>query len=285
MGNNLNRDYCYQVEHSISTSFRGRIWRRFLAAVNMYDLIREGDAIAVCMSGGKDSLLLAKCMQLLNAHTTVPFSLKFIAMDPGYSAENLARLRENAAALGIPLEIFAADIFAAVDQAKKSSCHVCASMRRGYLYKEAQRRGCNKIALGHHMNDVVETVLLGMMYCGEFKAMLPKLHSRNYAGMELIRPLYRVREADIIAWKEKAGISCLDCACRVTSRESGGKRLAVKRLLHSLEDADHPVASNIFSSIQSVNLDTLLEYLPGDGKKKISFAEKYDHIGTNGEEG
>ena len=251
------------IERSIITTYRREIWRRFARAVKEYALVEEGDNIAVCMSGGKDSLLLAKCMQELQAHGDVAFGLKFLVMDPGYAAENRALIESNAAALGIPAHIFGSPIFDTV-QDVKNACYVCARMRRGYLYREAQRLGCNKIALGHHFDDVIETILMGMLYGAQMQSMPPKLYSSRHPGMQLIRPLYSVHEEDVIRWQQHCELRCLHCACRFTEKseeaEDLSKRREVKRLIASLKKTNPNVDINIFRSAYNVHVDTLIEY-------------------------
>ncbi len=249
-----------QISRSIQRDFRKEIWRKFISAVKTYHLIEAGDHIAVCLSGGKDSLLLAVCMRELQKYSEVPFSVSYLTMDPGYSPANREKTRQNAHALYFEPKVFESPIFEALQNVKASPCHVCAAMRRGYLYKEAQNMGCNKIALGHHLDDVVETVLLSLLYGGEYKTMMPRLNSKNYAGMQLIRPLYLVREKDIIAWKDAMGLECLTCACVVTKKEDGGKRKRVKNLIAQLESETHAVIGNIFHSLEHVNLQTVLGY-------------------------
>lgn len=248
------------ASRSIQRDFRKPIWRKFISAVKTYGLIQPGDHVAVCVSGGKDSLALAVCMRELRRFSNVPFQVSYLSMDPGYTPENRARMIENAERLGFSLHVFDSPIFQAVDSVDRGFCHICASMRRGYLYKEAQRLGCNKIALGHHLDDAVETILLSLLYGGEYKTMMPRLKSKNYPGMELIRPLYLVRERDIIAWRDAMGLETLRCACRVTRSEEGGKRKQVKMLLARLEQETPAVFGNIFHSIEHVNLQTVLGY-------------------------
>ena len=207
-----------QVERGITTAYRKTIWRYFVCAVKEYQLIQPGDRVAVCVSGGKDSFLLAKCMQLLHRHSMVPFELHFLSMDPGFSPEKRCTMEETAEALDIPLHFFETDIFESIEAARNSPCHVCASMRRGHLYKQAQLLGCNKIALGHHYDDVIETTMLSLLYGGEFKTMMPKLHSRNFEGMELIRPFYLVREEQVKSFVARYGIPVMTCACQRPSR-------------------------------------------------------------------
>lgn len=248
------------ASRSIQRDFRKPIWRKFLSAVRTYDLIRPGDHVAACISGGKDSLALAVCLRELAKYSNVPFQVSYLSMDPGYTPENRARMIENARQLGFELNLFDSPIFEAVDTVSRGFCHVCASMRRGYLYKEAKKLGCNKIALGHHLDDAVETILLSLLYGGEFKTMMPKLKSKNFEGMELIRPLYLVRERDIIAWRDAMGLETLRCACRVTQSEDGGKRKRVKDMLAAWEKENPAVFGNIFHSIEHVNLQTVLGY-------------------------
>lgn len=245
---------------SVQRDFRKEIWRKFIAAVKNYGLIKPGDHVAVCISGGKDSMLLATCMREMAKYSDVPFQVSYLSMDPGYTKENREKMIRNAEKLGFELNIFDSPIFEALATLNRGYCHVCASMRRGYLYKEAKKLGCNKIALGHHMDDAVETILLSLFYGGEYKTMMPKLKSKNFEGMELIRPLYLVREKDIIAWQEHMGLDTLRCACRVTQSEDGGKRKKVKELLKNLEEETPGLFGNIFHSIEHVNLQTILGY-------------------------
>ncbi|MBR2053698.1 MAG: hypothetical protein IJ968_02250 [Clostridia bacterium] len=245
---------------SVQRDFRKEIWRKFIAAVKNYGLIQPGDHVAVCISGGKDSMLLATCMREMAKYSDVPFQVSYLSMDPGYTKENREKMIRNAEKLGFELNIFDSPIFEALATLNRGYCHVCASMRRGYLYKEAKKLGCNKIALGHHMDDAVETILLSLFYGGEYKTMMPKLKSKNFEGMELIRPLYLVREKDIIAWQEHMGLDALRCACQVTQSEDGGKRKKVKELLKNLEEETPGLFGNIFHSIEHVNLQTILGY-------------------------
>lgn len=248
------------ASRSVQRDFRKEIWRKFIAAVKNYGLIRPGDHVAVCISGGKDSLLLATCMREMAKYSDVPFRVSYLSMDPGYTPENRAKMIENARKLGFELHVFDSPIFEALETLNRGFCHVCASMRRGYLYKEAKRLGCNKIALGHHLDDAVETILLSLFYGGEYKTMMPRLKSKNFEGMELIRPLYLVREKDIIAWQHHMGLDTLRCACKVTQSEDGGKRKKMKDLLAELEIETPGVFGNIFHSIEHVNLQTVLGY-------------------------
>lgn len=248
------------ASRSVQREFRKEIWRKFIAAVKNYHLIEPGDHVAVCISGGKDSLLLATCMREMAKYSDVPFRVSYLSMDPGYTKENREKMIENANKLGFELNVFDSPIFEALETLNRGFCHVCASMRRGYLYKEAKKLGCNKIALGHHMDDAVETILLSLFYGGEYKTMMPRLKSKNFEGMELIRPLYLVRERDIIAWQQFMGLDTLRCACQVTQSEDGGKRKQMKELLARLEAETPGVFGNIFHSIEHVNLQTILGY-------------------------
>ena len=248
------------ASRSVQREFRKEIWRKFIAAVKNYHLIEPGDHVAVCISGGKDSLLLATCMREMAKYSDVPFRVSYLSMDPGYTKENREKMIENANKLGFELNVFDSPIFEALKTLSRGFCHVCASMRRGYLYKEAKKLGCNKIALGHHMDDAVETILLSLFYGGEYKTMMPRLKSKNFEGMELIRPLYLVRERDIIAWQQFMGLDTLRCACQVTQSEDGGKRKQMKELLARLEAETPGVFGNIFHSIEHVNLQTILGY-------------------------
>ena len=267
-----------EIERSITKKFKKPIWHRFIGALKDYDMIAPGDRIAVCISGGKDSMLLAKCMQELKKHTEKPFELEFLVMDPGYLPENRQKILSNAALLDIPVTVFDANIFNYVAGVEKSPCYLCARMRRGHLYKNAQALGCNKIALGHHFDDVIETILMSMLYGAEMKTMMPKLHSTNYAGMELIRPLYLVREADIIAWRNYNGLSFLQCACRFTeaaSLDAGiSKRQEMKALIESFRRISPHIELNIFQSAHNVNLDTIIGWRRGG--EQHSFLDEYD---------
>ena len=267
-----------EIERSITKKFKKPIWHRFIGALKDYDMIAPGDRIAVCISGGKDSMLLAKCMQELKKHTEKPFELEFLVMDPGYLPENRQKILSNAALLDIPVTVFDANIFNYVAGVEKSPCYLCARMRRGHLYKNAQALGCNKIALGHHFDDVIETILMSMLYGAEMKTMMPKLHSTNYAGMELIRPLYLVREADIIAWRNYNSLSFLQCACRFTeaaSLDTGiSKRQEMKALIESFRRISPHIELNIFQSAHNVNLDTIIGWRRGE--EQHSFLDEYD---------
>ena len=257
-----------KAEKSIQKTFHKRLFSPFAKACKKYRLIEEGDHIAVCISGGKDSMLMAKLFQEIKRHRQMHFDLTFLVMDPGYNSENRALIESNAEALGIPITIFESTIFDAVDTIEKSPCYLCARMRRGYLYSQAKELGCNKIALGHHYDDVIETILMGMLYGAQIQTMMPKLHSTNFEGMELIRPLYFVREEDICAWRDYNELHFLQCACHFTDtcttcHEDGttsSKRLDTKKLIAELKKTNPFVESNIFNSMENVNLDTVIEY-------------------------
>ena len=270
-----------EVEQSIIKKYRKQIWYQFIGGIKDYQLIKEGDKIAVCISGGKDSMLLAKCMQELHKYTEVPFDLKFLVMNPGYNEQNKQMILDNAELLRVPITMFETRIFDIVANMEETPCYLCARMRRGYLYKQAQELGCNKIALGHHFDDVIETILMSMLYGAEIKTMMPKLHSTNYEGMELIRPLYLVKEADIIAWKRYNDLQFIQCACRVTEKcmpgdDNGGgsKRQEMKVLVKKLRQNNSHIDMNIFRSIHNVNLDTIIGYHSGESKH--SFLDDYD---------
>ncbi len=248
-----------EINRGIHKAFRKRLWSPFIKAVKDYHLIQEGDKIAVCISGGKDSMCLAKLMQILQRVSEVSFEVIYLVMDPGYTEENRQKIVDNAKLLGIPIEIFDSRIFRIAERQKTSPCYVCARMRRGALYNEAKKRDCNKIALGHHLNDVIETTLLGMFYASKLEAMKPKLTSQNYEGMELIRPLYCVKEEDIIAWKDHYHLEFLQCACRFTEkseREDLSKRKEVKKLIQEMKKDNPMVEHNIFLSLHKVMTDT-----------------------------
>ncbi len=250
-----------EIEKSIIKKFRKTIWRGFIDSVNEFDMIQEGDSIAVCISGGKDSFLLAKCMQEIKRHGKVHFDLKFICMNPGYHKENVEKIKSNASVLGIPLEIFETDVFAVANKLNEAHpCYLCARMRRGYLYDYAKKIGCNKIALAHHYDDVIETTLMSMFYSGDFKTMMPKLKSTNFSGMELIRPLYFVREEDIIAWGSYNRLEFLNCACTFVEKKMESKRGNIKKLIHELKKDNPYLEKNIYRSLENVNLSTIISY-------------------------
>ena len=277
-------DRCRDIERSIIKRFRKEIWRPFVKALNEYDMIKEGDNIAVCISGGKDSMLLAKCMQEILRHGQMEFGLKFIVMDPGYHPANRQLIEENAALMGIPIHIFESDIFNSVVDAGGSPCYLCARMRRGNLYANARELGCNKIALGHHFDDVIETILMSMLYGAQVNTMMPKLHSTNFEGMELIRPLYLVKEADILAWKEYNHLRFLQCACRFTEKIAQekaleeevhtSKRQEMKELIRHFRQINPHIETNIFKSVENVNLDACIGYVK-DGERH-HFLDDYD---------
>lgn len=268
-----------EIERSIIKKYRKKIWVNFIAAVQEYELIQENDKIAVCISGGKDSMILAKCMQQLQKHSAYPFELVFLVMDPGYTTQNRALIEENAKLLNIPVHIFESDIFDVTTRVGGSPCYLCARMRRGCLYSKAQSLGCNKIALGHHFDDVIETVLMSMCYSSEIKTMLPKLHSSNFEGMQLIRPLYKVKEEDIISWANYNGLYFLQCACKLTQdskdREDLSKRKETKALIKYMNTINPNAADNIFRSLHNVNLATMPAYRDCDSGEVHSFLEKF----------
>lgn len=268
------------AERAITTTFRKTIWKYFVAAIKHYRLIAPGDRIAVCVSGGKDSLLMAKCMQLLQRYSDFPFEVRFLCMDPGFTSEKREQLERNARALEVPLHLFETDIFESIEEAQNSPCHVCASMRRGHLYKQAQGLHCNKIALGHHYDDVIQTTLMSVLYGGEFKTMMPRLKSRNYPGMELIRPMYLMREAHILAFADKVGLTAMTCACRVTRQPGGGGRQEIKRLIEQLKQLNPNVESCIFSAAEKVSLGAVLGWRVRDEGPFTSFLEAYEQGGS-----
>ena len=253
-----------EIERSIIKKYRKEIWRKFVKAIENYQLIQDNDSIAVCISGGKDSFLMAKCFQELQRHGKIKFDLQFIVMDPGYKEMNRNLIEENAKLLNIPMKIFSSSIFEIVDKEGGSPCYLCARMRRGHLYSYAKELGCNKIALGHHYDDVIETILLSMFYGGEFKTMLPKLHSANFEGMELIRPMYLIKEKDIISWVNCHHLTFLNCACRFTEKnrnnEISSKRKEMKELINDLRKVNKNIDHNIFKSAENVNLDAVIAY-------------------------
>lgn len=270
-----------EIERSIIKKYRKPIWRKFTEAVKEYELVQEGDKIAVCISGGKDSMLLAKCMQELKKHGQVNFDLEFLVMDPGYNEINRQTIINNAKLLNIPIHMFETQIFDIVAEIDESPCYLCARMRRGYLYKHAQALGCNKIALGHHFDDVIETILMSMLYGAQIQTMMPKLKSTNHEGMELIRPMYLIKEADIIAWKEYHDLQFIQCACRFTENctlcDNGGggsKRQEMKALIKKFRQTNEAIEMNIFRSVYNVNLNTVIAYQK-DGVKH-HFLDEYD---------
>lgn len=276
------QDVYLDIEQSIRKKFKKSIWCKFTKAVREYELVKEGDKIAVCISGGKDSMLMAKLFQELQRHNRFPFEVTFLVMDPGYSKENRQIIENNAKKLHIPLTIFESDIFEAVLHVEKSPCYLCARMRRGHLYAKAKELGCNKIALGHHYDDVIETILMGMLYGAQVQTMMPKLHSTNFEGMELIRPLYLVREDDIKKWRDYNELHFLQCACKFTETcsieggDSSSKRMEIKHLIRELKKTNPFVEGNIFKSVENVNLSTVIAYKQ-DGVKH-HFLESYDEV-------
>lgn len=274
-------DRTKEIEQSIIKKYRKPIWRKFVKGVQTYDLIQPGDKIAVCISGGKDSMLLAKLLQELKRHGKFDFGLVFLSMDPGYNEKNRKKIEENAGILGIPVEFFESDIFQVVTNIEKSPCYLCARMRRGFLYAKAKELGCNKIALGHHFDDVIETILMGMFYGSQIQTMMPKLHSTNFEGMELIRPMYLIEEKDIIHWAKHNGLSFIQCACRFTEEmeelgevQHTSKREEMKNLLKYLETMNPNVKKNVFKSVENVNLATIIAYSDDDGRHH--FLDSYD---------
>lgn len=273
-----------EIERSIIKKYRRELFSPFMKALSAYDLIQENDVIAVCISGGKDSMLLAKCFQILERFTKVPFQVKYLVMDPGYNEENLAKIIANAAQLHIPITIKNTKIFDVVHGMEKNACYVCARMRRGYLYRFAKEMGCNKIALGHHFDDVIETVMLNIFYAGEIRTMMPKLHSDHFEGMELIRPLYLVKEKDIIRWMEYAELHFLQCACRFTEqiekekgqKEKTSKRDEIKQLIKEYRQVNPEADDNIFRAMSNVNIDKVVAYKTN--YEKISFLDHYDEF-------
>ena len=276
------QDVYLDIEQSIRKKFKKSIWCKFTKAVREYELVKEGDKIAVCISGGKDSMLMAKLFQELQRHNRFPFEVTFLVMGPGYSKENRQIIENNAKKLHIPLTIFESDIFEAVLHVEKSPCYLCARMRRGHLYAKAKELGCNKIALGHHYDDVIETILMGMLYGAQVQTMMPKLHSTNFERMELIRPLYLVREDDIKKWRDYNDLHFLQCACKFTETcsieggDSSSKRMEIKHLIRELKKTNPFVEGNIFKSVENVNLSTVIAYKQ-DGVKH-HFLESYDEV-------
>ena len=271
------------IERSIIKKFRKPIWRRFTKAIREYEMIQDGDKIAVCISGGKDSMLMAKLFQELSRHGKKNFEVVFLVMNPGYNEINYQTIKDNAKILNVPITVFESDIFNIVASEEQSPCYLCARMRRGYLYSKAKELGCNKIALGHHYDDVIETILMGMLYGAQVQTMMPKLHSTNFEGMELIRPLYLIREADIIHWANYNDLHFIQCACRFTEHcascggtEKGSKRAEIKELIHELAQKDPVIEYNIFRSVENVNLNTVIGYKQ-DGVRH-NFLDTYDDV-------
>ncbi len=277
-----NRRAAEDVELSLRKKFKKSIWCKFTKAINEYELVKPNDRIAVCISGGKDSMLMAKLFQELKRHDKFPFEVKFLVMDPGYSPENRRVIEDNARSMDIPVHIFESDIFDSVYNIEKNPCYICARMRRGYLYNHAKELGCNKIALGHHFDDVIETILMGMLYGGQVQTMMPKLHSTNFDGMELIRPLYLVREADIKHWRDYNGLHFIQCACKFTDTcttcapdsRTVSKRMEIKNLIAELKKVNPQVEKNIFRSVENVNVNTVIAYKDNGGVHR--FLDNYD---------
>jgi len=279
-----NLDKATLAQRSLIKKYRKEIWNPFIAAIKRYRLIQENDRIAVCISGGKDSMILAKLMQQLKMITDVPFDVEFLVMDPGYNKANRQRIEDNARILNIPIKIFESDIFDVANSVEKSPCYLCARMRRGFLYAHAKELGCNKIALGHHMSDVIETTLMGMMYGSQIQGMLPRIKSTNFEGMELIRPLYCVLEDDIISWARYNELEFLRCACRFTEEaeqrgeyENLSKRQEIKDLIRKIKKQNPDVEQNLFNSLHNVSLDTMIGYKQ-DGVEH-SFLDKFAQDG------
>lgn len=274
-------DYCFKVEQSLRKKFKKDILSRFVKALKEYRLVNAGDKVAVCISGGKDSMLMAKLFQELKRHSAVPFEVEYLVMDPGYNPQNRAIIEENARRLQIPIKIFETNIFESVYRVEKSPCYLCARMRRGHLYNHAQQLGCNKIALGHHYDDVIETILMGMLHGAQIQTMMPKLHSTNFKGMELIRPLYLVREESIKAWRDYNNLHFIQCACKFTDTcttcnngENHSKRQETKELIRALKQSNPNVEKCIFKSVENVNLNTVIAYKQNG--LRHHFLENYD---------
>ena len=270
-----------EIEKTITKWFRKEIWKKFIKGITEYEMIKEGDKIAICMSGGKDSMLMAKCFQELKKHRKMNFEIKFIVMNPGYNEKNKQKIIENSKILNIPIIMFETDIFNRVVNIENNPCYICARMRRGYLYEKAKELGCNKIALGHHFNDVIETILMGMFYGSQMQTMMPKVRSTSHPGMELIRPLYFVKEDDIIAWKNKNKLDFIECACRFTeeyhanyNEDGKSKREEMKQLIKNMKKDYENIDINIFNSVQNVNLDTIISYRKGN--EYHHFLDEYD---------
>ena len=269
---------CQQVEQTIVRRYHEELWSPFCKAIKRYQLIRPGDKIAVCISGGKDSMLMAKMMQMLHRPSEIPFEVEYLVMDPGYNPENRRKVEENARFLEIPVTVFESDIFEVANAQDKNPCFLCARMRRGCLYKKARELGCNKIALGHHFDDVIGTTVMGMFYGGQLQAMIPKLWAKNFPGMELIRPLYLVHEEHIIAWARANNLEFIQCACKFTEdsakHEGGSKRLEIKNLIKELKKTNPTIEDNIFASIHTLQLDTMVGWKYKG--KEISFLDGYE---------
>ena len=274
----MNNEITENIEKSLRKKFKKSIWCKFTKAINEYKLVQPDDKIAVCISGGKDSMLMAKLFQELKHHDKFPFDVEFLVMNPGYNPENLEMIIKNAEIMNIPINIFKSDIFNSVVHIEKNPCYICARMRRGYLYSKARELGCNKIALGHHFDDVIETILMGMLYGGQVQTMMPKLHSTNFEGMELIRPMYLIREDDIKHWCSYNDLHFIQCACRFTEECADtpdiSKRLEIKKLIAELKKTNPQVEKNIFRSVQNVNLNTIISYK--DNSCIHNFLDEYE---------
>ena len=269
-----------EIERSIIKKYRKTLWTRFVRAVSEYKLINDGDSIAICISGGKDSMLMAKLFQELKHHGKVNFDIKFLVMNPGYNKENLDLIKKNLDILGIDAKIYESDIFEVSEKLdNEKPCYMCARMRRGFLYSKAKEIGCNKIALGHHFDDVIETIMLNILYAGEYKTMMPKLKSTNFKNMELIRPMYYIKECDIIAWSKFNDLKFINCACKFTNRsgnEDEGKREEMKNLIKSLKEINDNVDINILRSSENINIDAIIGYK--NNKGKVNFLDNYDRF-------
>ena len=283
MKNSQDEDFAKNVEISLRKKFKKKIWSKFTKAINTYELVKPGDKIAVCISGGKDSMLMAKLFQELLKHGKANFELVFLVMNPGYNEDNWKIIQDNAKVLGIPLTVFETQIFDTVADIDKNPCYLCARMRRGYLYSHAKELGCNKIALGHHFDDVIETILMGMFYGGKVETMMPKLHSQNFEGMELIRPMYLIKEDDIIAWRDYNQLNFIQCACRFTENcvscggGRGSKRDEMKELIKEFRKQGDIIEKNIFRSVHNVNLRTIIGYHKDD--MEYNFLDDYNERG------
>ena len=278
----IDSQIALKAEESIRKKFHREILTKFCKAINDYELVLPGDKICCCMSGGKDSFLMAKLFQELKKHNKIPFEVTYLVMDPGYSKQNRALIEHNAKILNIPITIFETDIFENVVHIQNSPCYVCARMRRGHLYNKAKQLGCNKIALGHHYDDVIETILMGILYGAQVQTMMPKLHSNNFEGMELIRPMYLIREKDILRFRDYNNLKFLQCACKFTEENqidynTNSKRAVVKKLIATLCKTEHQIDGNIFRSVENINLNTIISYKDRDGKT-VSFLDDYDKI-------
>lgn len=276
----MSREFtpCQKVEQTIVRRYHEELWSPFCKAIKRYELIKPGDRIAVCISGGKDSMLMAKMMHMLHRHTEIPFEVEYLIMDPGYSPENRRLIEQNAKFLELPYTIFDSDIFEVANAQEKNACFLCARMRRGCLYGKARELGCNKIALGHHFDDVIGTTVLGMFYGGQLQAMIPKLKAKNFPGMELIRPLYLVHEEDIVAWQRANGLQFIQCACRFTENAAldhgASKRQEIKQLIKQLKKNNPSIEDNIFASIHTLQLDTMVKWKYRG--REYSFLDDYD---------